>query len=54
MIDIDIFKYFTVGYRQYIAYIKDLKNITIDITKAKAVYIQFGIGLILSMRSIII
>lgn len=36
------------------AYIKDIKNTAIDIAKVDAIYIQFGIGSISSIGSVII
>lgn len=36
------------------AYTRDIKNTTIDISKANAIYVQFGIGSISSMRFVLI
>ena len=54
MIDTGASKHSTAGYRQYLAYKKDNKDTSIDITKAGAVHVQFGIGSISSECSIII
>ena len=54
MIDISAFKYSTAGYGQFKAYIKDIKYTTIDISKAGAIYIEFGIDSISSMGSVFI
>lgn len=54
MIDTNILKYSTTDYRQYMAYIRDIKDTTIDITKTSAIHVQFNINLILFMGSIII
>lgn len=54
IIDTSTSKYFIAYYRQYMAYTRDIKNTAIHIAKAAAVYIQFGIDLILFIGSIII
>ena len=54
MIDTGASKHSTAGYGQYLAYKKDNKNISIDITKAEAIHVQFDIGSISSEGSIII
>lgn len=54
MIDTNISKHFTVGYGQYMAYKKDIKYTTIDISKIGAIYVKFDIDSILSIRFILI
>lgn len=54
MIDTKVLKHFTADYQQYIAYARDIKDITIDISKTNAIHVQFDIGSISSMRPIII
>lgn len=54
MIDTSASQHFTVGYRQCMAYTRDIKNTTINITKAGAIHIHFGIGHISSIGSVII
>lgn len=44
MIDIDVSKYFIAGYREYIAYIRDLKILPLILLKNK----QFVYNLILA------
>lgn len=39
MIDINIFKYFTASYREFMTYIKDIKDTIINISKISAIYI---------------
>ena len=54
MIDTGASKHSTAGYGQYMAYTRDIKDTTIDISKADAIHVQFGIGSISSMGSVII
>lgn len=54
MINTNASKHSTVSYGQYIAYIKDIKNTTIDISKADAIYVQFDIDSISSIGSVFI
>lgn len=54
MIDIGIFKYFIVGYRQFIAYTRDIKDKIIDFLKANIILIKFRYGSISFMRSILL
>ena len=51
MIDTDASKYSTVDYEQYLAY-KTIHEVNIDSTKARTIYVQFGIGSISSIDSI--
>ena len=53
MIDTGASKRPTAGYEQYLAY-KKINNIPVDISKAGAVHVQFGIGSTLSIGSIIV
>ncbi|SLM34183.1 integrase core domain protein [Lasallia pustulata] len=53
MIDTGASKRSTAGYGQYLAY-KKINNIPVDISKAGAVHVQFGIGSTSSIGSIII
>lgn len=39
IIDIDISKHFTKDYKQYLVYKKDIKDITIDISKVSTIHI---------------
>lgn len=39
IIDTGISKHFTAGYKKFMAYIRDIKYTTIDISKADAIYI---------------
>lgn len=39
MIDTSIFKYFTAGYEQFMAYRRDIKYTTINISKADTIYV---------------
>lgn len=39
MIDTNAFKYFITGYRQFMAFTKDIKYTTIDISKVGAIYV---------------
>lgn len=54
IIDINVSKYSIPGYRQYITYTKDIKDMTINISKADAIHIQFDIGSISSIRFVLI
>ena len=54
MIDTGISKYFIAGYGQLMAYTRDIKDTTINISKVGAIYVQFGIGSILSIGSVLI
>lgn len=54
MINTNISKHFTAGYGQFLAYIKNIKDINIDVSKASAIYVQFGIDSISFMRSVLI
>lgn len=54
MIDTEASKHSTAGYGQYLAYKKDNRNISIDITKAGAINVQFGINSVSSEGSIIV
>lgn len=54
MIDTGASKYSTAGYGQYMAYTRDIKDTAIDIAKAGAIHVQFGIGSISSMGSVTI
>ena len=51
MIDTDASKYSTVGYEQYLTY-KAIHEINIDFIKAGAIYVQFEIGFISSIKFI--
>ena len=51
MIDTGASKRSTAGYGQYLAY-KKINNIPVDISKAGAVHVQFGIGSTLSIRQL--
>ena len=52
MIDTNASKYSTVGYGQYLAYKAINDDATINSTKAGAIYVQFEIGSISSIKSI--
>ena len=54
MIDTGASKHSTAGYGQFMAYTRDIKYTTIDISKAGAIHVQFGIGSISSMGSVLI
>ena len=54
MIDTGASKHSTAGYGQFMAYIRDIKYMTINISKAGAIHVQFGIGSILSIGSVFI
>ena len=54
MIDSIVSYYFTVGYKQYMAYTKDIKDTTIDISKTNTILVQFGISSISSMKFVFI
>lgn len=54
MINTGAFQHFTIGYGQFIAYIRNIKYTIIDIFKADKIYIQFNISLILSIESVLI
>lgn len=54
MIDTGVFKYSTVGYRQFMAYIRDIKYTTINIPKAGVIYIQVGISFISYIECVLI
>lgn len=54
MIDTSVSKHSTAGNGQFMAYTRDIKNMTIHITKGGAIHVQFRTGLILSIGSIII
>lgn len=54
MIDTNAFKYFTMGYKQFMAFTRDIKYTTIDIFKVGAIYVQFGICSILYIGSVLI
>ena len=54
MIDTGASKRSTAGYSQYLAYQRLNTSVSIDTTKAGAINIQFGIGLTLSIGSIIV
>ena len=53
MIDTDVFKYSTVDYEQYLVY-KAIYDVNIDFFKTEAIYVQFDIGFISFIKSIII
>ena len=52
MIDTSASKYSTVGYEQYLAYKAINDDATINFIKAGAIYVQFGIGFISSIKFI--
>ena len=54
IIDTGIFKHSTAGYGQFIAYTRNIKYTTSDISKADAIHVQFGIVSISSMGSVLI
>ena len=54
MIDTGASKHSIVSYGQFMAYTRDIKYTTIDISKVGAIYVQFGIGSILSMGFVFI
>lgn len=47
-------KYFTMGYRQFMAYTRNIKYITIDIFKANAIHVYFDISSISSIGFVLI
>lgn len=42
------------GYGQFMAYTRDFKYMTIDISKVDIIHVEFGIDLILSIKSVFI
>lgn len=54
MIDIDTCKHSRTGYRQFIAYTRDIKYTTIHFSKVDTIYIQFSISSISFMAFILI
>ncbi len=54
MIDTGASKHSSADYGQLMTYTRDIKDTTIDIAKASAIHVQFGIGLISSMGSVLI
>ena len=54
MIDTGAFKHSIAGYGQFMAFTRDIKDTTINISKAGTIHVQFRIGLILSMGSVLI
>ena len=54
IIDTGASKHFTAGYGQFMAYTKDIKYTTIDISEAGAIHVQFSIGSILSTGFVLI
>lgn len=54
MIDTGTYKHSTASYGQFMVYIRDIKYMTIDISKADVIYVQFGISSISSMGSVLI
>jgi hypothetical protein len=55
IINIGAFKKFTIGYRQYLVYKNTIvDNIDIDTMQIRAVNIQFGIGLAVLIRLVIV
>lgn len=54
IIDTNTSKHYIASYGQYLLYTKDVRNTIIDIAKASAIYIQFCIDSILSIRFFII
>src|SRR6266568_3363674 len=55
IINIGTSKKSTIGYRQYLIYKTTTdNNIDINITQTRAINVQFGIGLTISIRSVIV
>lgn len=54
MIDTRLSKYLRAGYEQYSVYTRDIRDTIINIQKANAIDVQFCIGLISSIGSVII
>lgn len=54
LIDTSVSKHSTIGYGQFMTYTRDIKYTTIDISKTSAIPVQFGIGLISFIRSVLI
>ena len=54
MIDTGASKHSIASYRLFMDYTRDIKYTIIDISKAGAIYVQFGIGSILSLGSVLI
>lgn len=44
MINTGIFKHSIAGYGQFMAYTRDIKYATINISKTDAIHVQFGIS----------
>lgn len=54
MIKIDVSKHFIASYGQFMTYIRDIKDKTINIAKTSSIYVLFDIGSISFIESIII
>ncbi len=54
MIDFDVSLFSIVDYEQYLAFIRKNKNEKMNITKAKAIHVQFDIDFIFSIKSLTI
>lgn len=53
MINAGVSKHFTRSYKQYIAYTKDIKYTTINISKSSAIYVKIGISSISSIKFVL-
>jgi hypothetical protein len=55
IINIGAFKKSTIGYKQYLIYKNTItNNINIDTMQTRAINVQFGISLIVLIRSVIV
>ncbi len=54
MIDLDVSRFSIVDYEQYLAFIKNNKDEKMNITKTRAIHVQFDIDFIFSIESLTI